>query len=434
MDDLPVEILLCIAETSSSLPELLVYRNISKRFRHVVDKNCKPLAFELGCHHIESFYDALLVIRLKRIPLESCCHYDLAAGDYSFYPSKDFFDTVMQGTEVPSGCPNIPFMSWYEEVAAVMDLYLLALAWFSTITCGGGPNSTDILEGSDGLRETGARSEVIEAYVRSFFRISVLTSVYGPRIYAEPIATVLAQFEGSRETDWRILEKEVRKMAVQHPMLTAYTQRSPDKPSYTLFNGFFEWLYAQPRPDRRYHGLDLDDPDDDDDNWSVMSKNGPERQQVALMQLWKIYERMCDRNKGVEPTPAHHVASRSNPMYPELSHPSYAYRLPLRLSAWSEPLNIIEDWAHSLDNSLVLHKLKSSKIENEGMYQGGVLEHSVLGFLDDLWRFDLFENVLQAELKNRFGLKYAVDDGGELPDLASDILNPLYELEDWNSD
>jgi hypothetical protein len=433
MNNLPTEILVCIAETSDSLPELLVYRNISKRFRHVVDKNCKRLAFELGCHHIESFYDALLVIRLKRIPLESCCHYDLTTGDYSFHPSKDFFDTVMQGTDVPSDCPKIPFMSWYEEVAAVMDLYLLALAWFSTTTCDGGPNSTRILEGGEGLRELGVKCAVIKAYVRSFFRICVFTSVYGPRIYVEPIATIVAQFEGSTELYWGILDQEVQKMAVQHPIFTAYMQRSPNELSYALFNGFFEWLYEQPKPDRRFHGIDLDD-ENDDDNWSAMSKNGPERQQVALMQLWKIYNRMDDRKKGVKPTPAHHVASRFNPMYPELLYPVYAYRLRLRLSAWSEPLDIIEDWANSLDESLVLHQLKSTKIEREGTYQGCVLEKSVLELSDDFENFDLFEKVLKAELKNRFGLQYTVDDGGELPDHAADVLNPLYELDDWSSD
>lgn len=136
MDKLPAELLFSIVEASSTFPELLTYRSINRKFRSVVIKSGKNLAFNLlRSKHMIAFDDALLAIRLMRIPREACCHYDPTKGDYSFYPSADSFQAVKNGAETPPGFPSVPAASWYEEAVAAVDLYLLVLAWMSTTTC-----------------------------------------------------------------------------------------------------------------------------------------------------------------------------------------------------------------------------------------------------------------------------------------------------------
>jgi hypothetical protein len=423
MEKLSAEILLLIIETSESVPELLTYRNISQSFRTLVDDQCKRLAFRLGRRHIHAFDDALLAVRLKRIPWESCCHDHLQRSDYSFYPSRDFLQAVMEGREVPPGCPTIPPATWYREMVAVMNLYLLTLAWMSTSIITEGVNDSDLWPGGVEIPDVDLEGEwpkpLTEAYIRSTFRIFAFTSLYGPRLIAEPVSAASALVTSLPAENplahvhkqYELMQEEIDRYPVLSTLLD--TNRDPRHPAlYPIFDGFFEWLYAQSEPRNRlplprsYH--DEDNPDS-----KTLTFTEDERQQVALVQLLKLYDIMHHRKFGVEPNLDYHVATSSNPMYTHLNHAVTVYRPRLqRLSAWSEPQSIINEWTDSENASLVLQRVAAPK--------------------DDIYSdICIFSIVMEAQLKHRFGLRHE-DERLDLAGIDYGVLDPRSELHDWD--
>ena len=433
MDSLPAEILLCIAECSTTLPELLKYRRISRRFKQVVDTKCKPHALYLLRRKSIPIEvdDALLAIRLKRIPWESCCHYDHARGDYSFYPSKDFFEAVLNETEVPPGCPSIPAATWLQEVEAVMDLYLLVLAYMST----GQHCSLNIQQhylGGYYLEQIDSPYEwpkpQTEAMIRSHFRLFVFTTVYAPRVFVEPLASISAIMDNTPIPDVTAITEHrvallMEEMA-KYPVFQKLQLPLEDRTTHPLLDGFFEWLYAQPEP-REFLVL----PDGFQDPASghpgdrlIRTFPGEERHQVALMQLWKIHQIMDDRECGNEPTPEYHVASQFNPIQPGLTDPATAYRRPLQISIWSEPQLIIESWTEDTACSVVL--------EVPGETRKDHIKRFVLLKMNYSGGFNAFSRVFETELKNRFGLRYVPQEVTSL-DIDYGVLDPRPELEEW---
>jgi len=102
---------------------------------------------------------------------------------------------VLNETEVPPGCPSIPAATWFQEVEAVVDLYLLALAYMSTgkhcllnvqRTYSGGYDLDQIDSADESPKPQ------TEAMIRSHFRLFVFTTVYAPRVFVEPLATISA--------------------------------------------------------------------------------------------------------------------------------------------------------------------------------------------------------------------------------------------------
>jgi hypothetical protein len=425
MEKLSAEILLLIIETSESVPELLTYRNISRSFRILVDDKCKRLAFRLGRQHIHAFDDALLAVRLKRIPWESCCHYDLQRGDYSFFPSRDFLQAVMEGREVPPGCPTVPPATWYGEMVAVMDLYLLTLAWMSTSLLTNGVNDSVLWPGGVEIPEVdleGVRPKPLtEAYLRSTFRIFAFTSLYGPRVIAEPVSAVSALALSSTVdtvlSDTQEQHAQLQEKIDRYPLLSTLwdmNQNPRDPALYPIFDGFFGWLYAQSEP-RNHVTLYLPESYYDADNPEnkPLTLTEDERQQLALVQLLKLYDIMHNRKFGVEPNLEYHVASSHNPMYTHLDHAVTVYRPRLQqLSAWSEPQSIINEWADSENASLVLQRVAAS---DDNIYPD----------------MCVFSTVMEAQLKHRFGLRHQTP-RLDLTGIDYGVLDPSSELEDWD--
>ena len=430
MDSLPAEILLCIAECSTTLPELLEYRRISRRFKQAVDDKCKSHALYL-LHRRPcppAVDDALLAIRLKRIPWESCCHYDYAQGDYSFYPSKDFFDAVLDETEVPPGCPSIPAATWMEEIHAVMDLYLLVLAYLSTsMHCPTNnpwvyPGGTELLSIDKDYEWPKPQTEAI---IRSYFRNFVFTTVYAPRVFVEPFAAVAAMIEDTPRLDYAVAEDRrhniVSEEFAKYPVLESLRLPLEDRPRHhPVFDGFFEWLYAQCSP---LEFLVLPDSFQDPAMGGHPSASltrsfpGEERHQLALMQIWKIHQLREDRGWGSKPEDGYYVAARFNPIQPELTGSTIVYRRLLHVSVWSEPQIIINDWVQEDAYSLVLRDPGKEEYH---------FTENVLG----LHRFNALGRILEAELKNRFGLRYK-SEYAEYLDIDCGILDPRPELEQW---
>jgi hypothetical protein len=413
MESLPTEILLQIIESSESIPELLKYRNISRNFRNLIGDKCKHRAFELGRQHIQAFDDALLAIRLKRIPFESCCYYDLQSKEY-FNPTKDFLQAVMGGTEVPPGCPTIPAASWFEEIEAVVDLYLLALAWMSTTTGDGGINSSEIWPGGIDLRDVDVEGErpkpMTEAYLRSIFRILAVTALYGPRVIAEPVSvvsTIVAQ-DADMDGEQKLCVR--RQESKRYPIFTLRLGKTLDDTAHSIFDGFFRWLYAQSEP-RDVLSLPSSFHNEEDPvrSWDLTFTE-EERQQVALVQLMKLYDIMYDRNLWTDPDPNQHVASLFYPMYHNLTHAVTVYRPRLQISAWAEPQEIINAWAKSETASLVT-QLVAEPIDRIRL--GG----------------SVFSDALDGQLRNKFRLTYETQ-RLDLLGIDYGVLDPRSELHD----
>jgi hypothetical protein len=253
-----------------------------------------------------------------------------------------------------------------------------------------------------------------EAYLRSMFRIFTFTSLYGPRVIAEPVSEVSAitfsamtgvELAGSDvQQQQDLIQREINRYPLLNPLLT----QNHVAALHVIFDGFFAWLYAQPEP-RGSLSLPWSFHDGEDPNCNRVNFTEEERQLVALVQLMKLYDIMHDRISGVEPDLGHHVASLYNPTYPHLTHAVTVYRPRLQLSPWTEPQTIINEWADSEIASLVLQPTASDDRK--------LCEHSVLS------------EILDAQLKNRFRLRY---ERQRLDLLAVDygVLDPRCELHD----
>lgn len=77
MDDLAPEILVSISEPTRPLEGLLTLRNVSHHWRAITDQHCASTTFVLACRHFDAFDDALLPIRIQRIPSVSACRFNL---------------------------------------------------------------------------------------------------------------------------------------------------------------------------------------------------------------------------------------------------------------------------------------------------------------------------------------------------------------------
>lgn len=125
---------------------------------------------------------------------------------------------------------------------------------------------------------------------------------------------------------------------------------------------------------------------------------GEEHHQLALMQLLKVHGIRANRTWHNEPAHGYHVASRFNPIQPELTNSTIAYRPPLQVSIWSEPQIIIDSWARDNAFSVGLKDLRKKKRHFHPVLLG------LMGEGDD---FNAFGRILRPELKNKFGLAYS---------------------------
>jgi len=380
------------------LPDLLALRRIARQFRDLIDKSCAHIGFALTKSHFHAFDDAILAVRLQRMPFQERCHFNPQTNEYSFIPTQDFFQSVMEDRPTPEGCPSIPQVYWIDECAAVMDLYLLALAWestteeragmtidegscvntFSTFTIG-----TNIMEYFEGRAP-----KFFEYYLSSFYRISIFGALFGPRVFAEPVLNAMDLFgkptNCEEEVDDAVIE-ETRRFSIFRTRNDGeesdlYREVRESK----TFTGFFDWLYAQPCPTNEiipgpYH--------------RSPSRRPPhfteeERQQTALMQIWKVAEFIERRNVGERPLDGHHVKAAFNPAHrPPSLLPVIALRLKLRISPWSKPQAIIDHWA----KSNTIHSIVAQpQCHPSCLWVPGI---TLQGFLDE-------------ELEHRFKMKY----------------------------
>ena len=103
----------------------------------------------------------------------------------------------MEDKPNPQGSPSIPPISWIDEIAAVMDLYLLALAWESTEADGNHAINrfSTFTHGTEITEYMGDRApKFFEAYLRSFYRICVFRALFGPRIFTKPVLDAMERF------------------------------------------------------------------------------------------------------------------------------------------------------------------------------------------------------------------------------------------------
>jgi hypothetical protein len=419
MDNLAPEILLHIFEGVESLQDLLTLRIVSRGFRSLADRSCGRLAFSLAQAHFHAFNDALVAVRLKRIPFEACCHYNLLENAYSFYPSKEFLQAVLDGKPVLSECPTISPMPWIEEMKAVVDVYLLALAWTSTISCFSNIKSNSqndahsFIAGIDlpqDLQELA--TPFLEAYVRSFYRLCIFYTIFGPRVFVAPVLDAVQKLGSGEGQEWE-REEEVCREIYRFPLYLPIERRSTDGSEHTIFQGFFEWLYAQPEPDDKIRRVKRHR----ETYSSYKTFTDQEREQVALMQLWKVSDAMFERKIDNKPSPDDHIEPLFNPTYFGGLLPAIIYRPKLRISPWSEPQAIVDHWARSEDVCSIVQVCQDDA--NVDFVVGSVI-YDRLNNLP-------FELMLETELKNRFGLRYVADG----PDMSLEdrgLLDPRIEL------
>lgn len=110
----------------------------------------------------------------------------------------------MEGRPVPENCPAVSLALWQKEITAVLDLYLLALAWTSTIGQGfNSPGTGVFTEGLDileYLKDQGP--EYLQNYLRGFCRVSIFISSLG-QAFAEPVLGALEGYVPSTEP-WHV--------------------------------------------------------------------------------------------------------------------------------------------------------------------------------------------------------------------------------------
>jgi hypothetical protein len=431
MDALTPELVACICNSVDSLPDLVALRGTGRRYRDIVDRFGKKTSYDFCRAHIPAFDDALLAVRIARIPIEDCCHYIPSRNEYSFITSQKFFQAVMEGRPVPQGCPSVPSVAWIKELAAVMDIYLLSLAWQSTSEVGQACINSIGYGGSliAGTEITGVLStlahEYVEAFVRSFFRVQTLTSCFGPRIFAEPISDALGEFGellSEIDVDTDIAPEVVLDYMRKFPMYRRtvdYTEihRSDQNP----LRGFFEWLYRQVHPSNVDFSGRMSRWTKDTERY--LSED--QRRQVGLLQLVKVSELMSERmpdhyTNGINPGEAH-VKALHNPTYgPMELLPVIGFRPKLTVSCWSNPLTIIHNWARQKD-------IASIVVEKQCNEWGPKIAYDVggCGPLGDLEEETVpFFRVLEVELASKFGLTYFEERIDSLPDDGG-LLYPL---------
>lgn len=404
METLRPELLACICEHLDTLPDLLALRAVDRRFRDVVDRFGEQPGYRFCRSRILAFDDALLAVRLARIPCSSRPHFLIERKEYSFIPTQEFFQAVMQGRPVPEGCPPVPPVTWIEELAAVTDLYLLALAWQSTSERGINQGNFVLMTGT-WVPDLGSLADTYtEAFVRSFFRIQVFTSIFGPRIFAEPVLSSIETFASllsdiSIDTD--VIPDEILKSLRRFPMYASgdlYDAATAIVP----FRGFFEWLYTQPQPTNLDFCQQVDASDGNRPPPSYLSES--KRQQVALLQLLKMSLHLEYRmlNQRLEGTPSDEAHTRAlyNPMYaPQELFPIVVYRPKLPISCFSIPRAIISVWAEAQDTPSIVVECHHSP------WSSIVATHACRTKRDGEGPIPFF-GALEAELFLRFGKKF----------------------------
>ncbi|KAF2276852.1 uncharacterized protein EI97DRAFT_433081 [Westerdykella ornata] len=430
MDELPTELIANICDHFDSPRELLAFRAVARRYRDIVE-SCTNVRLRLCRAYFPAFDDALLAIRLQRIPIDSRCHFSLSQNRYSFIPTQDYFQAVMEGRPVPPcdihSCPLPPSAPWYEELEAVMDLYLLALAFHATAENG----INHIIHGMPGIQcgitihecMTEFAPQYIETYLRSFYRMCAFGSVFGQGLFAQPVINALEKMppqEGEHSPDiWEDFQEETR----QYPLYRqAYNNFGNDDFSWEyserlLFKGFFDWLYSQPEPSNLDPSLPVHPP-------QVIPQRlftDKERKVLALLQLWKVTYWSYERGKGETPDTEGYVKALFNDtLWPSGRLPKTIYRPTLKKSRWSEPLKIIRiinHWAEAKD-------MASTVVEP---HSNTWVQRAVDTGMD----YELFlcpwDTVLSVELKHRFRVKF-IDrvDFMFRPDFG--LLNPLDEV------
>jgi len=339
MDELPTDVLICIIENLQSLRCLITLRGVSRCWRNAADRYCTHISFQLARIHFHAFDDALLAIRLARIPHNLCCHYDPQQRAYSWIPSVEFLHAVMEGRSVPQGCPEIPKVGWLAECKAVMDLYLFALAWMSTTD--GGVNAVEAFLPGTKIVEymRGHATRFVNAFLRNFYRVQIFATIFGPRVFAEPVINAVQQFgsnEPNRDFEMYGVKEEVLNEMRRFPV---YLETGEED----LFVGFFEWLYVQPHPVHEKFQ------EQDRSVWpSFLSEE--QRKLVALLQYWIVDFYLGDRMMGETPLEEHHVEVLFSPKCFLIDLIGVAvYRQKLNISCWSEPQSIIDHWTSSDD-------------------------------------------------------------------------------------
>jgi hypothetical protein len=408
MDDLPPEMLLCIFENIDYLPDLLAVRLLARRFRDTVDRYCAQIGFAIARIHFDAFDDAILAIRLQRIPFEECCHYDLNRQSYSFIPTQEFLQIVMEDRPVPEYFPAVPRKCWIEECAAVMKLYLLALAWAST-TYNGTNDAGASLAGTEIVEYMRDRApQYIEAYLRSFYRICIFGSTFGRGVFALPVLNAVEKF-GTLQANISYERDGVNEHVLQEMRRFPIYQETGED---ALFQGFFGWLYAQPYPGHKNL----------EDECKERFFSDEERNLVALLQFWKVVQQMTVRNTGKEPSNTHHVRAVSYDTHLDFAmFPEIVYRPELRISCWSEPQAIIDHWTEDLEVSSIV-RLNTDPRE----------AHEVMAFVSLGWanHTDLLEQLLQRELASKFRKSCDLSTAARY-NLSNDygLLDPIAESE-----
>ncbi|KAF2280021.1 uncharacterized protein EI97DRAFT_439110 [Westerdykella ornata] len=395
MEKLPVELLVRIFKHLHSLRNLLTLRGVARAFHDIADEYCTELLSSVGGAELHGFDDALLAIRLARIPYDSCCYYNKEREAYSFIPSAAFLHAVQKGKPVPPGCPVVPNMHWVQECAAVMDLYLTALAWTST-AMDTVNDAGMFVQGTSGTSNmTTYGPHLLEAYLRSFYRVHIFYTLFGPRVFAEPVLHAVARFGMTMGDNWYDIDDEAEiEEEVLEEMRRVPIWREPAA-VHAVFDGFFEWLYAQNQPTNtivRLNGR----PPTIRHPFRICSET--DRQILALLQFWKVCLQMHNRKLGKTPSEVHVDAGVSSYNW---SLPHRVYRLPLRLSQWSNPQLIIDSWALPDIHSLVL--------ENKYHVSASTAIYRACGGSDGM---DPLESRFHQELKTRFSMEYNCDAAG----------------------
>ena len=113
----------------------------------------------------------------------------------------------------------------------------------STCRDPGGVDLPDVDPEYEGLKP------LTNTYIRSFFRVFVFSAVYGPRVFTEPVSTVAVMLGGRLKQGDPDQEQVVFTKLEKYPVFEKYRPLTPDGTRLPLFDGFFEWLYAQDEPD-----------------------------------------------------------------------------------------------------------------------------------------------------------------------------------------
>ncbi|KAF2016041.1 hypothetical protein BU24DRAFT_409197 [Aaosphaeria arxii CBS 175.79] len=425
MINLPTEVLLNIFASLDSLQDLLCLREVCRRYHNVIDEFPQSSAYKVARSQFAAFDDALLAIRLKSIPHESLCFYNLESKAYSFTPTSEYLQAVLNGEPVPEGCPRGPPLLWHDEIRRVVDLYLLGIASISVASGSKAMNQTwreppgvHLWTYSDAFGDAW-----LDAYLRGFYRLSAFSALFSPRVIAQPILDAVKKHEPGfnfeevvPEAFWRDVHNFPIHAGCEHRYETTYIM-GYQPPSvgdhYDIFAGFWEWLYR--RPKLHNAGRSFQSPSEDSAPPSLLEE--PKQEVLSVVQMCKVAEYLSDRSFGIKPSPHHHVKALFNEFYVKEgdNHPPFTmYRPKLHIPLWSHPHAIIKHWTEQNVHSIVWERIHNFNTDQ--------------GFLGvrSIW------DICNSELSSRFRLVYDPEprEHMRLSDALLNMRGEIYDLDD----